>query len=177
MSTTQAPNPHTPWIVPAAITLLALADGAVHFALDFVLFHGHFIGSARPAGPPPPPPAGAPAGPPPGAPPISLPLPLNELFLLNAVGYVGLVAVYWLSTGWLPAWRWLVDAVMVVYTALSIAGWLDVGRPNPNGLGYLSKAIEVVLIVLLLKDAFAVLGQHGIGRRERSVSTGGHPAV
>ena len=35
------------------IAALALADGVLHLALDFVLVHGIFLGSGAPAGPPP----------------------------------------------------------------------------------------------------------------------------
>jgi hypothetical protein len=141
------------WIIPAGITALALLDGLIHFSLDYILFKGRFWGNPFSA-PPPPPPGGAPphAGPPP--PPF--PLPLNELFLLNAIGYVGLVVLFWVVTAVQPGLRWIVDVAMIVYTALSIIGWLMVGMPNPNGLGYLSKLIEVVLIVLLLVDAIGV---------------------
>jgi len=180
MTGLQAPNRATGWIIPGAITLLAIADGVLHFALDFVLFGGSFIGSPQMPGPPPGPPAGSAAvasGPPPGPPPMQFPLPLNELFLLNAIGYIALVAVYWTSTGWLTAWRWLVDAVLIVYTALSIAGWVAVGRPNPHGLGYVSKAIEIVLIVLLLKDALATLGTRGLSKNAGPAPRERHPAA
>ncbi len=40
--------------------------------------------------------------------------------------------------------------VLIVYTALSIVGWLQIGAPNPMGLGYISKVLEVALIVLLI---------------------------
>lgn len=174
MSRSLATHPKTLWILPAAITLLALMDGLIHFALDFVLFHGRFVGSSRPPGPPPGGPTGpaaAPGAPPMGHAPMPFPLPLNELFLLNAVGYLGLVALYWISSGWMAAWRWLVDLVMIVYTLLSIVGWLQVGGPNPHGLGYLSKGIEAVLIVLLIVDAVGTLRTYGLGRRELSVAT------
>src|SRR5438046_10643001 len=99
------------WILPAIITVFALADGVLHRSLDFVLFRGRLFGSpgpppggGLPGGPPggplgapaanataaatasaiagaAPRAAGVPAGPPPGQP--ALPLPLNELFLLN----------------------------------------------------------------------------------------------
>jgi hypothetical protein len=161
VTATATSNRSSRWIVPAGITALALLDGLIHFSLDYVLFKGRLIGSPFPAPPPQPPGASAhPAGPPP--PPF--PLPLNELFLLNAAGYIGLVGLFWIVTAVQPGLRWIVDVVMIVYTALSIVGWLAVGMPNPDGLGYLSKAIEVALIVLLAVDALSVLRQKRLPR-------------
>lgn len=153
-------------ILSAVITILALADGALHFLLDFVLFHGTFIGTPQ-LGPPPGPPPGAPSSPPPAPPPMPpwmLPVlsHLNELFLLNAIGYVALVLVFWFGRGWLGARRWLLDVVIIIYTAISILGWVEVGEPNPNGLGYISKVIEVVLIVVLAAHIWTVIGERGV---------------
>ncbi|HLZ25831.1 MAG TPA: hypothetical protein VKV73_00750 [Chloroflexota bacterium] len=133
-------------ILPAIITLLALADGALHFSLDVVLFRGNFFGAL---GPPP----GAPSGPPPGArpgPPIPLPLPLNQMFVLNLVGYVVLVALFWFVLTQRRQWlRWL-DALLVVYVVGCMLAWAEFGAPNPRGLGYLSKGTEAVLVVTLV---------------------------
>ncbi len=140
------------YILAGIIVVLALADGLLHLLLDFILFGGSLIGSGPPPEPPPGPPPGAPAGgagPPPGPPRQPFPLPLNELFLLNFIGYVVLVLVFWFSPRWLGARRWVVDVVLIVYTAASIVAWLQIGRPNPHGLGYVSKAMEVVLILAL----------------------------
>ena len=50
----------------------------------------------------------------------------------------------------LGARRWLIDVALIIYTALSIGAWLQIGAPNPQGLGYISKALEVALIVALV---------------------------
>ena len=94
---------------------------------------------------------------------MPFPLPLNQLFLLNAIGYVVLVAAFWLAPRVVGTWSWLVNAVLIVYSAASIGGWIMVGMPNPSGLGYLSKAIEVVLIGLLVVHASRTLRAHGAG--------------
>ncbi len=128
------------------ITLLALADGAVHFSLDLILFRGNLFGRL---GPPPgatPPPGGG------GAPPF--PLPLNQLFTLNLIGYVVLVLIFWFVGPRLGARRWLVDALLIAYVAVIFIAWLSIGGPNPRGLGYLSKSIEVVLVIALLVDVW-----------------------
>jgi hypothetical protein len=135
-----------------AITALALASGVLHFALDVVLFRSNFgFFRLREAGPPPGPPPGA-SGPPLGTPPPQLPLPLPQLFFLNFVGWMVLLALYWLAPRWLGRWSWLVSAAMLVYTILIIAGWAYIGSPNPMNLGYASKVIEVILLVLLAVD-------------------------
>jgi len=151
-------NARTGLILSGLITLLAIADGVLHLMLDFILFHGSFwgspsLGGAPPVGGPGSAP-GPPTGPPPGAAaPPQLPLPLNELFLLNCIGFVVLVAAFWITRRWLTAWAWLVDLALIVMSAASIAGWFYFGEPNPQGLGYLSKIVELVLIVLVLVHA------------------------
>ncbi len=126
------------------ITLLALADGVLHLSLDFVLFRGNVFGRL---GPPPgaPPPPGGGGGPPP------LPLPLNQLFALNLVGYVILVLLLWFVGPRLGAWRWVVEVAFLMYIGLVFVGWLRLGAPNPMGwLGYFSKLLELVIVVAVL---------------------------
>ncbi len=145
-------------LLPIIITILTLADGLLHLRLDYVLFGGKLWGAPSFGGPPPgaaPPAAGAPVrtGPPPGIKtPQPIPfvsLPLNELFLLNFLGYVVLAFVFWLMLRLLPARLWIVDVVLILYTLTSIIGWMRIGGPNPQGLGYIAKGLEVALIVAL----------------------------
>jgi hypothetical protein len=145
----------TDWILPIVITILALADGILHFRLIYKLFRGRLWGSPS-FGPPPGAPAGAPGG---GRPPggFKMPqaipfvsLPLNELFLLNCIGFVVLVLMLWVVFLWFNHWLWVVDIALIAYTALAIIGWFRVGKPNPQGLGHLSKGIEIALIVALV---------------------------
>jgi hypothetical protein len=132
--------------LPAAITVLALADGVLHLSLDFILFRGPPPG-ARPAGSAPPPR-------PPGAGPlVRMPLPLNELFIINFVGWVLLALLFWFGPSLLGVKRRVVDVLMMLWALGTILGWLDVGRPNPMNLGLLAKGIEVVLIVALILHA------------------------
>lgn len=76
----------------------------------------------------------------------------NLLFILNFVGYIGLVvALYFLPqlAGQRPLVRW----VLVGYTALTVILYFVM---NPDALtsvlGLVTKAVEVVLIFLLLTD-------------------------
>ncbi len=146
-------SPLARWILPLLITILALADGATHLSLDFLIFHGNFFG----AGPRPAPPSGAPGAH--AGPLIPLPLPLNELFLLNFIGYVVLIVVLLTAPRWLGAWQWLADVALILYVAVVIGGWLDMGRPNPLGLGYVSKGIEIVLVVVLAAHIWSLVSR------------------
>jgi heme A synthase len=138
------------WILPIAISVLALADGVLHFMLDVVLFRGNFFGRFGP-----PPGAAANPNPPPG-PPIPLPLPINQLFVLNLVGYLVLIALLWLAVRRFQTWRGWVDALFIVYVVVVFLGWVNMGGPNPQGLGYLSKGIELVLVITLLAYRWAL---------------------
>jgi hypothetical protein len=143
-------------ILPIVISVLALIDGGVHLSLDIVLFRGNFFGRFGP----PPGAGGNPPGPPPGAPPgppVPLPLPLNQLFALNCIGYVLLVVGFWLLYRRLHGWRWWMNVPLIVYVAAVFLGWVDFGMPNPLGLGYLSKAIEIVLMIALLAQTWLLL--------------------
>ncbi len=132
--------------------VLALADGVLHLALDFVLFGGR---SGPPAGPRPTPPPGSPR---PG-PRLELPLPLNVLFLLNFIGEVVLVLLFWFGPRWLGKRRWLINIIMIIYAAVTFIAWVMFGAPNPMGLGYLSKGIEIALIIALLVDIWTIRRQ------------------
>src|SRR5262249_54797486 len=101
-----------------------------HLALNFVLFQGNLFG--------------------PLPFPSPFPLPFNQLFTLNFLGYLVLAAVFWYAPARLGRGAWAVDILLAIYAVLSIIGWLQIGRPNPLGLGVISKVLEVVLIGALV---------------------------
>ena len=142
-------------ILRIVITILALADGVLHLALDFVLFGGR---NGPPSGPRPTPPPGSP----PPAPRLALPLPLNVLFLLNFIGEVVLVVLFWLSPRLLGRRRWLINVIMIIYAAITFIAWVMFGAPNPMGLGYLSKGLEIALIIALLVDIWLMRKQPSV---------------
>lgn len=157
------------WILPTVITILALWDGIFHLRLIYILFGGRLLGSPSFGGPPPGAPASAPGGRPPGG--VKMPqaipfvsLPRNELFLLNFIGFVVLVVILWVVFLRFSRWLWVVDVVMIAYTAVAIIGYFRVGKPNPHGLGHLSIGIEIALIVALLAHLCYLF------MRERSVT-------
>ncbi len=147
-------------ILRVIIAVVALADGVLHFLLDFVLFRGNIFGGGGPGGPR----LGANpgrVGPPPGGGRLALPLPLNELFLLNLIGAVILVLVFWFGIRLLGRRIWVVDVVMIAYAATTFAAWWAFGLRNPMGLGYLSKGIEIVLIIALLTHIWSLIRPAG----------------
>src|SRR5215210_716931 len=72
-------------------------------------------------------------------------------FILAGLGYLTLLAALYLPVPRLTRYRNTVRWVLVGYTALTIFLWILLGVRGP--LGYADKAIEVVLILLLLLAA------------------------
>ena len=75
------------------------------------------------------------------------------LFILNGLGYLGLLAVLQLPIPQLARFRSLARWTLVAYAALTIVLFF-VMAPFYDFIGYLDKAIEVALIVLLVVDAY-----------------------
>jgi hypothetical protein len=139
-------------LLAIVITVLAVLDGILHFSLDYVLFRGNLFGSlGPPPGAAPPPPGGG--GPPP------LLLPLNQLFVLNLLGYVVLLLIFWFVAPRLGRWAWLVDVLFIIYVVVIFGGWLRLGGPNPRGLGYASKTLEILLVIALLAHIWTLVSK------------------
>ena len=77
------------------------------------------------------------------------------LFILNGLGYLGLVPVLQLPIRQLARFRSAARWVLVAFTALTIVLFF-VMAPTYTLIGYVDKAIEVALIALLLVDAYTV---------------------
>jgi hypothetical protein len=60
------------------------------------------------------------------------------------------VVLLWFAFRRLGQWRAWIDIPLLVYTAVVFLAWVEFGGPNPMGLGYLSKGIEVVIVLALL---------------------------
>ena len=73
------------------------------------------------------------------------------LFVLNGLGYLGLLAALILPIPRISEYRNLVRWVLVGYTALTIFLWIVVGARN--SIGYVDKIIEIVLVALLVLEA------------------------
>ncbi|GCE30723.1 hypothetical protein KDA_62070 [Dictyobacter alpinus] len=74
---------------------------------------------------------------------------LRTWFILNAIGYLVLLVARFLPQ--LASYRRIVNYVLMAYTAVTIIMWLLIGLPS-EPIGYVTKAIEVVLIILLVLD-------------------------
>jgi hypothetical protein len=73
------------------------------------------------------------------------------LFVLNGLGYLGLLAALILPIPRISEYRNLVRWILVGYTALTIFLWILVGARN--AIGYTDKIIELVLVALLVLEA------------------------
>ncbi len=71
------------------------------------------------------------------------------LFILNGLGFIALVAgLYFLPQ--LANWRLQLRWALVAYTAVTIIAYFVVnGQPFDSWIGLVTKAVEVILIVLL----------------------------
>ena len=75
------------------------------------------------------------------------------LFILNGLGYLGLLAVLQLPITQLARFRSAARWALVGYAALTIVLWF-IMAPEYEIIGYVDKAIEVALIALLLADTY-----------------------
>ncbi len=85
-------------------------------------------------------------------------------FVLNGVGYFGLVALLYLPVPGVQKYHSWVGWVLIVYTAITIVAWARLGVGSPlagmpidlssptTWVAYADKLIEVVLIILVWMD-------------------------
>jgi hypothetical protein len=78
----------------------------------------------------------------------------NTLFVLNGLGYLGLLAALQLPIPLLAHFRDAARWALVGYTTLTIVLYF-IDNPAMS-IGYVDKAIEVILTALLLADAYRV---------------------
>jgi hypothetical protein len=78
----------------------------------------------------------------------------DALFILNGLGYLALLAAYFLPIDLAKRNHNLVRWIFIVFTFVTILAWVAIGDKSwPAGsLGYLTKLIEVALIILLVLD-------------------------
>ena len=78
----------------------------------------------------------------------------DVLFILNGLGYLTLLAAYFPPIDLARKYHNLIRWLFIAFTLVTILAWIVMGDKSwPAGsLGYLTKIIEVVLIVLLLID-------------------------
>jgi hypothetical protein len=101
------------------------------------------------------------------------------LFLLNGLGYVGLIVLVVVAAvvphQLVARFDWFPRVALVGYAATTIAGYLVIGPYF--ALGWITKAIEVTLICLVLLDVVRVYGSPRAMVRRAVASVGGprHP--
>ncbi len=71
----------------------------------------------------------------------------SAIFILNGLGYLVLLALFWFRPSFLGGRRTLLHYAFMAYTALTILLWIQGGTRDLTG--YLAKADEVVLLVAL----------------------------
>jgi hypothetical protein len=75
------------------------------------------------------------------------------LFILNGLGYLGLLALLQLPIRQLARYRSAARWALIAFAALTIVLFFIMAPVYPL-IGYVDKAIEVALIALLLADAY-----------------------
>ena len=78
----------------------------------------------------------------------------NTLFLLNGVGYLGLLALLYLPIAMLGRFRRYIRWLLIAYTAATVVFWISWGARST--LGYLTVGAEVLLIVLLAYEGYQI---------------------
>ena len=76
------------------------------------------------------------------------------LFILNGLGYLGLLAVLQLPIPQLARFRSAARWALIAFAAVTIVLFFIMAPKPYTILGYVDKAIEVALIALLLADAY-----------------------
>jgi hypothetical protein len=92
------------------------------------------------------------------------------LFILNGLGYLGLLAVLQLPIPQLARFRSAARWVLVAFAALTIVLFF-IMAPVYEIIGYVDKAIEVALIALLIADAYTASSER-FGESLSSHTTG-----
>lgn len=71
------------------------------------------------------------------------------LFPLQCLAQIVLIVAFIASRNAAVRRRLWIDGVWIALELATIGMWLRVGGPNPRGLGYTDKVLEVVLIIAL----------------------------
>lgn len=77
---------------------------------------------------------------------ISIP---DTVFLLNGLGYLGLLGLLYLPLALLTPYRNVVRWVLIAYAAVTIFAWWFLDDQKSMPLAYITKASEVALIACL----------------------------
>jgi hypothetical protein len=72
------------------------------------------------------------------------------MFIANGIGYLALVAALYAPIAFLAPYRKWIRWALILFTLVTIVGWIAIGEKIL--IGYIDKAIEVVLVILLFLD-------------------------
>lgn len=76
----------------------------------------------------------------------------DVLFILNGLGYLGLLAALYAPLAFLKPYRCWARWALIAFTAVTILAWVVITRGDSTPIGYLDKAIELALIVALFRE-------------------------
>ncbi|MCS6827850.1 MAG: hypothetical protein NZ553_14660, partial [Caldilinea sp.] len=74
----------------------------------------------------------------------------GQLFVLNGLGYLGLLVLLLAPISALAPYRTWIRWVLIAYTAVTVIAWVFIGARTP--LAYFDKVVEIALIILLWLD-------------------------
>ena len=69
-------------------------------------------------------------------------------FILNGIGYLVLLALFWFNPSFVAGNRGLLHYAFMGFTAVTIIAWIAIGDKS-DPVGYLTKLSEVILLVAL----------------------------
>ncbi|HLF81684.1 MAG TPA: hypothetical protein VI410_07930 [Anaerolineales bacterium] len=70
-------------------------------------------------------------------------------FILNGLGYLGLLGLFFVNPGIVASRRSLMHYAFIAFAAVTIGAWVAIA-PERNALGYFTKLDELVLIAALV---------------------------
>jgi hypothetical protein len=73
------------------------------------------------------------------------------ILILNGLGYLGLLGLLYLPIAAAAPYRNYVRWILIAFAAVTIVAYFIV-EPNRGTLGYVTKLVEVVLIILLFME-------------------------
>jgi hypothetical protein len=72
------------------------------------------------------------------------------LFIANGLGYLGLLGLLYLPIPMVTPYRAIVRWIFIIFTVVTVVAWYAIGTRDM--LAYVTKAIEIVLIILLFLE-------------------------
>lgn len=73
------------------------------------------------------------------------------MFIANGIGYLVLVAALYVPVAFLAPYRKWIRWALIAFTLVTIVGWIAIGD-KAEMIGWITKAIEIVLVILLFLD-------------------------